>query len=230
MRRRIVRTAGKAIRPNIAAEAVVFDLFDTLVDWGDAQEAASRELAAQMGIEQHLFDERWRATSHLRYTGGLHAAFTALGADHETASGLVETRRRQIRAALVPRPGVVETLQHLRSRAIKLGLVSVSDGSVPIEWSLSQFAPLFDAAVFSCDVGFQKPDSRIYRHCLEQLDVEPEAAVFVGDGGSDELAGAERVGMRAVLICRAGEEPRWESARAWKGLRISSITEILGLV
>src|SRR5205814_7969757 len=59
MRCRIARAAVKAIRPNMDTEAVVFDLFDTLVDWRDVQAEASRELAAQMGIEQDAFDERW---------------------------------------------------------------------------------------------------------------------------------------------------------------------------
>jgi FMN phosphatase YigB (HAD superfamily) len=54
--------------------------------------------------------------------------------------------------------------------------------------------------------------------------------MFVGDGANDELAGAERVGMRAVLILRAGQdEPYWQEARGWQP-RITSIPEVLDLV
>jgi putative hydrolase of the HAD superfamily len=55
----------------------------------------------------------------------------------------------------------------------------------------------------------RKPDPRIYRLACEELGVEPEEAMFVGDGANDELAGAERVGMRSVLIHRDGEAPSW---------------------
>jgi HAD superfamily hydrolase (TIGR01509 family) len=183
-----------------------------------------------MGVDQRTFDERWRATSRRRYLGSLEDAFAALGADPETAAALVQTRCRQIRAALVPRDGVVETLRTLRRRRIKLGLISVCDGSVPVAWPDGPLAPLFDCVVFSCDVGLEKPDARIYRLCLEELDVEPRFALFIGDGGSDELEGAERVGMRPILICRNGQEPMWESAKRWRGQRIASIPEVLDFV
>ncbi|MDD5706359.1 MAG: HAD hydrolase-like protein [Kiritimatiellae bacterium] len=36
--------------------------------------------------------------------------------------------------------------------------------------------------------------------CLRQLDVSADQAVFVGDGGSSELAGARKVGLATVMI------------------------------
>ena len=50
---------------------------------------------------------------------------------------------------------------------------------------------------------------------------------FVGDGANDELAGAERVGMRAVLIHRDGDEPQWDEVRDWQGPRITTIPQVL---
>jgi putative hydrolase of the HAD superfamily len=76
--------------------------------------------------------------------------------------------------------------------------------------------------VFSNAVGLSKPDPRIYLHCCALLGVEPHDAVFVGDGANDELAGAERVGMRAVMI--------GDGAQGWSGARIATIPEILELI
>ncbi len=45
--------------------------------------------------------------------------------------------------------------------------------------------------------------------------------MFVGDGANDELAGAERVGMRAVQI---------GSFQPWEGERIATIPEVLDLL
>jgi putative hydrolase of the HAD superfamily len=54
--------------------------------------------------------------------------------------------------------------------------------------------------VFSCDVGMKKPDSEIYERSLFELGVRAAEALFVGDGGSDELLGAKRVGLTTVLM------------------------------
>ena len=94
-------------------------------------------------------------------------------------------------------------------------------------WPESEFAGLFDAEVFSSQVGLSKPDPRIYLHCGELLGVEPGEAVFVGDGANDELAGAQRVGMGAMLIHRPGDPPLWPEVRAWDGPRVTSIPEVL---
>jgi len=40
---------------------------------------------------------------------------------------------------------------------------------------------IFDLAVFSYEVGYAKPDARIYRYILEKLDVAPERTIFVDD-------------------------------------------------
>jgi putative hydrolase of the HAD superfamily len=97
-------------------------------------------------------------------------------------------------------------------------------------WPETPFAGLFDAEVFSSSCGLRKPDARIYRLALDELGVEPTDALFVGDGANDELAGAERVGMRAVLIRRPDAEPAWPEVRAWTGPRITAIPEVLELV
>ena len=44
---------------------------------------------------------------------------------------------------------------------------------------------------------------------------------------NDELAGALRVGMRALLIHRPGDPPLWPEVQAWDGPRVTSIPEVL---
>jgi putative hydrolase of the HAD superfamily len=46
-------------------------------------------------------------------------------------------------------------------------------------------------------VGCAKPGAAIYHQACHLLGVRPFGVVFVGDGGSDELAGATQVGMAA---------------------------------
>ena len=55
----------------------------------------------------------------------------------------------------------------------------------------------FDVVVVSAEVRRMKPDPRIYGLCLEQLDVEPQQALFVDDR-PENVAAAARLGMRTV--------------------------------
>jgi len=55
----------------------------------------------------------------------------------------------------------------------------------------------FDEIIVSGAERVAKPDPRIYRIALERLDCEPEEAVFVDDD-PDNVAGAEKVGIRAI--------------------------------
>ena len=46
--------------------------------------------------------------------------------------------------------------------------------------------------------GLIKPDTAIYELACDRLGVDVSAAVFVGDGGSDELRGADAAGLKAI--------------------------------
>jgi putative hydrolase of the HAD superfamily len=61
-------------------------------------------------------------------------------------------------------------------------------------------ARLFDEAIFSCNVGYAKPNPKIYQICLDALSTTADMAVFVGDGGSNELQGAQEMGLTSIMI------------------------------
>ena len=87
--------------------------------------------------------------------------------------------------------------------------------------------------MFSCSVGLKKPDPRIYQLAANRLEVEPESCLHIGDGGSNELTGASKVGMHPVLIRIPSEDSAdayridWEE---WHGLTISSLKDVLTLL
>jgi putative hydrolase of the HAD superfamily len=203
--------------------AVIFDLWETLIDWD--QEAAAAMVAAVVERAPE-FAERWPRSQN-RYTGPIRAALAEAGVPAAAIEEVCALRLEYVRGALVPRPGAVETLRRLRELGILVGLITVCSEDVEVLWPSTAFAGLFDAEVFSSSVGLAKPDPRIYLHCCELLAVEPAQAVFVGDGANDELAGAERVGMRPILIHRPGEVPYWDELVGFDGPRVTSIPEVL---
>jgi putative hydrolase of the HAD superfamily len=104
-------------------------------------------------------------------------------------------------------------LDSLRSRGLKTGLVANSWPDPPrlLHADVEAFglAEQLDVIVFSGEVGFRKPQPEIFLHALEQLGVEPENAMFVGDRLDTDVRGAARVGMATVqaLWFRADDTP-----------------------
>jgi len=211
----------------VRVKAVIFDLWETLIDWDrDANARLNVDIEAIAGGE---FLERWSG-SKAKYHGPIRAALAGAGVAEEHLDDVCELRREYLRKCLVPRRGAVDTLRRLRDDGLKIGLITVCSEDIETLWPESEFAGLFDAEVFSSSFGASKPDPRIYLACCEQLGVEPADAVFVGDGANDELAGARRVGMEAILIHRPGEDPLWPELREWDGPRVTSIPEVLEVV
>jgi putative hydrolase of the HAD superfamily len=206
---------------------VIFDLWETLIDWDE--EAARRMVGRIEQLVEPGFRERWYASPN-RYIKPVRDVLAEVGVSQDVMEDVCAIRLDYVRHCLVPRPGAVETLRELRERGYLVGLITVCSQDVETLWPESEFEGLFDAEVFSSRVGLSKPDPRIYLHCCESLGVEPHQAVFVGDGANDELAGARRVGMEAILIHRPGEDPPWAEVRGWDGPRVTSIPEVLDAV
>jgi putative hydrolase of the HAD superfamily len=209
--------------------AVLFDLFETLVDFDERRPSEFSASVAQLcGRDPEEFHSDWMDGRPARETGPMAPYLASLGVEEAAMQPFLELRRDWTRGILAaPRHGVVDTLAELRRRGIRTGLITVCSDDVVDVWNETPFAGLFDAEVFSCSCGLRKPDPRIYRLALDRLAVAPTEALFVGDGANDELAGAERVGMRAILIHRPGEEPALPDVRDWPGQRITAIPEVL---
>jgi putative hydrolase of the HAD superfamily len=207
----------------VRPKAVIFDLWETLIDWDRA--AAARMLREVDDLVGDGFAERWNSTNR-RYVAPIRTALAEADVPEELIEEICTIRLGYHRRALVPRPGAVVTLQLLREQGYRLGLITVCSEDIEVLWPETEFAGLFDAEIFSSRVGLSKPDPRIYLACSETLGVEPHEAVFVGDGANDELAGARRVGMDAILIHRAGEGPLW-GLDDWDGPRVTSIPGVL---
>jgi len=218
--------------------AVVFDLWQTLATWPDElSRGLRRRWSSRIGVSEERLEELWyeAETYRRRETGPIVSAVQALhealgaevGADIDE---IVGWRLDLTRQALVPDAGVVPTLAELKRRGIATGLISNCTEEVALVWHESPFAGLIDVVVLSATAGCMKPDPRIYQLACEQLGLEPNECLFVGDGANDELRGAQEVGMTPVLIGPAGREPRWDEVRNWPGLRITSIPQVLAVV
>lgn len=113
---------------------------------------------------------------------------------------ILEARRERMRAALQNiSDDLLDILRILKMWGVKIGLISNADRIDCRYWKESKLFSFFDDAVFSCEAGLLKPDRNIYELAMRRLEVSPDACLFVGDGGSDELYGAKSAGMRTVF-------------------------------
>jgi putative hydrolase of the HAD superfamily len=93
-----------------------------------------------------------------------------------------------------------ETLDRLRARGLRLGVVSNADGRVRALLEDLDLARRFDVIVDSRVVGVEKPHPRIFEIALEALGEAPARAVHVGDFPQVDVVGARRAGIRPVLL------------------------------
>jgi putative hydrolase of the HAD superfamily len=225
------------------AAAVVFDFYGTLTPGRQPadQAAARREQALALGVDPETFDAELTATLDARFrgTGGdiagtLRWVANRLGAtpSDDAVQRAAQSRLASERRFGTPRPDAADVLRTLRERGRRIGVVSDCSAELPAYFPSLPIAPFVDTAVFSFLTGHRKPAPQNFLACCAALDVEPQACVYVGDGGSDELAGARAVGMRAVHLAVPDDVAAVVYGRhvQWDGEVITSLAAVLDLV
>lgn len=208
---------------NRPARAVLFDFGGTLYDY-DTLVPGDREslhhLARLCGIDT---DE---ATVHAAYRKSIKQAFrtylkqpffhhrdmfrdAVTGAMRElggeaAAEHLEEYRRKQWelhRRDFRLREGVHETLTELRRRGLALGIVSnIDDDQLQHLGELAGLTRYFDWLLSSEEAGSCKPDGKIFQEALKRAGCIADEAFFVGDSLPQDIEGANRAGLRSVLL------------------------------
>ena len=189
--------------------AVLFDLFETLVSHFDPDwKPPLRTTAERLGIDQRVYDEHWPRLAKQWETGAIAeyepalASLCAAAGVRADPRVLAELKRDYLRITSVafvpPAPALVDMLRALRSRGLRLAIVSNATDLDAAPWPGHDLAPYFDTVVFSHQARLMKPDPRIYELACQRLGVAPGEALFVGDGGSDELRGASEAGIRPI--------------------------------
>lgn len=224
--------------------AVIFDLFGTLTPNFSTHEHEEvlRETATRLGIPPEPFFRLWLDTFPQRAVGSFRTRTANLThicrtlnmpVDEELLSGAADLFLEFERRHLIPRADAIETLSQIKGAGLKTGLISDCSYPLPEVWPDTPFAPLIDVSVFSCEVGVRKPDPRIYHLACSRLGVPPQQCLYVGDGGSQELTGASRVGMHAILlhsVWERHEDAVRYDADVWDGPSMSTLSELIGLL
>ena len=223
-------------------KAVIFDLFGTLADNFTITEynQVLEEMSEVLHVPAVKFSRMWKDSFYMR-TNGTHRTHqesiryicNELGvkvtdAQVEKASDI---RLEYTIRTLQPRKDAIPTINKIKAMGYKVALISDCSPETPAVWPRTPFNGVFEVTIFSCDAGVKKPDPRIYRMACDQLGVQPEDCLYVGDGSSFELTGALKMGMHPIQILDPGETVDThfvDREKDWKGPKIASLTEVPG--
>ena len=203
-------------------KAVTFDYWNTLVidgatglrdhrieAWSGVLEGAGfsterDRLGLAFEASWQKFQEAWQAGQQYRHIESVLDVLEELGYDvpPDVHDALVATYAIPEETDLRLTDGVAEALVALKSAGIRLGIIC--DVGMTPSTALRHFLErqgvldLFDHWSFSDDVGFYKPDRRIFEDALAGVGVGPEEAAHIGDLKRTDVAGALAMGMTAL--------------------------------
>jgi len=196
----------------VAVDAVIFDWGGTLTPWKTADgrawwRIAARLVAAELVDEAAAAlaaadDELWRRSRDDHRSGTLAEVFEAAGVTADDRAYAVHDEEWEWATFLDPDAPTV--LTGLRERGIRIGVLSNTS------WTRARHEQIFirdgvhhliDGAVYTCEIPWTKPHPDAFRAAMAAVGApDPGRCVFVGDRPFDDIFGARRVGMRAVLL------------------------------
>jgi putative hydrolase of the HAD superfamily len=197
----------------MAVQAVIFDWGGTLTPWHTvdhatvwrtvcalhfATELAERHAAAIRSAEREL----WLAAEREHRSATLDLVFERAGVDPTEA--FLASYFQAWEPHTFTDPDVPELLAYLGSRDVRVGVLS--NTMWPRSWHEEVFRRdgvlgLIDGAVYSSEIDWTKPHPGAFRAAMAAVGVsDPAGCVFVGDRPYDDVYGAKRAGMRAVLL------------------------------
>jgi putative hydrolase of the HAD superfamily len=226
---------------------VFFDVGMTLLTPARTEAEVFAEAAAKLGVSLDIEQVNRKVPRMYQFYERLYARDDSFWADDKRAIGIWHDMYEYLCALLdVPQswrgeiahavyqcylrpdswttfPDVLPALEQLRSRGLRLGLISNWDSSLRAVIEGMGLGFLFADIIASADVMLHKPDPAIFALALRRLAVSAENALHVGDHATADVAGARAAGITPVYLNRQGERLEGE-------LCIASLSELPGLV
>jgi putative hydrolase of the HAD superfamily len=208
----------------VRIDAVIFDWGGTLTPWHSIDVAElwsavcaphfpAREAAGIAAALLAAEDDLWRLARTEQRSATMHQVFEQAGLTASEA--FIGSYNRAWEPHTFTDPDVPELLGYLRDRTIKIGVLS--NTMWPRSWHEEVFRRdgvlgLIDGAVYTSEIAWTKPHPEAFRAAMAAVGVsDPASCVFVGDRPYDDVHGAQRAGMRAVLVPNS-DVPAFESA------------------
>lgn len=197
----------------LAAEAILFDIDGTLVDSVGAYLEVARFAAGPFGFEVTREQVCFALSTGNNFWRGL------IPQDRTDTDTIMKEMSLQagrewpriLREFGTLFPGVVQTLDELRRRGIRLGIVSGARPEVMELLRAEGVLDRFETVILGADVSRGKPDPEGIRKGLSLLDVQPGQALYIGDTPID-IQASHAAGVRAVSVLTGAADSAMLSA------------------
>ncbi len=204
-------------------KGLLFDFWGTLVDNG-IKPSPVRQAKEILKIEQPFQDYivRFEEAFMTQDFEDLYAAFENVcqefgkEPDKEVLDELVGMWNKSYLKAK-PYPETIEVLESLQDD-YKLGLISNTPSSIQRVLDKFDLEKYFDSLVMSYQTGMLKTNQEMFEIILNELGLSKDEVFMVGDSIATDIKGAERAGIKPILI------DRWDNRHYER--RISSLKEL----
>lgn len=201
------------MRDIAAVRGVVFDLDDTLIDWGATERTAMDAVCqAHIGVHptQHVHDlygevkrenfEAFLAHGTWSYVGDRLAQLLRRLEMPDDVAPLLETFAASVRATLRLLPGADGLLDAARQgRQIALLTNGPADVQRPKVDALG-LGPLVHHVAIAGETGLWKPDAGAFLAVMRRMGTRPEETLMVGDSLHFDIRPARALGMRTCWV------------------------------
>jgi len=202
----------------VPVRAVIFDWGGTLTPWHTVDlnsqwdayaelyapdPAAARELAGRIVAAEA---EAWRRSRTSGVSAHLAEVLAAAGVDtdHPGHPAALAAYEEFWEPHTFTDPDVTPLFTGLRERGIRVGVLSNTIWTRDFHervFARDGVLPLVDGSVYSSEIDHAKPHREAFRAAMAAVGVsDPARCVYVGDRPYEDVHGAQRVGMRAVLV------------------------------
>ena len=231
--------------------AIIFDMDDTILSNDETADKCWRQVCKDFNHRLEVgnaedfssmvldVDRRFWADPKLSVRGGrdllrarrdvLSLTFDLYGIEDEALLDEMAAAFQALKSATIELfPGAMDTLHFLRGRGVKLGLIT--NGNALGQRAKVEGAglePFFQSLLIEGEFGVGKPDARVFRHTLEQMQVAADQAWMVGDNLVNDVGGAQAVGIYGVWVDWQGSGLP-DDSRVTPDRTIGSITELVG--
>jgi len=217
---------GSVAAGSSVIQAVLFDLYGTLLVYGDMDKAWRswisdvRDGLVALGLdicesEVHSHCEGFFSRPVEPFPGlvpyecRMRSLAIRLGCE-PSVQWCKDMARRSMddwQAEIPLDPQALTLLQGLRDRGVRCGVLTNFDYPDHVRRLLASTGldEHLDAVVISGEVGLKKPDPQIFALALERIGCQAKDVLFVGDHPDQDIRGALQSGVRAMLVRRSGE-------------------------
>ncbi|WP_185969290.1 HAD family hydrolase [Aliiglaciecola sp. M165] len=187
----------------MSIEAIIFDLDDTLYDETLYLKSVLRVFASMQGLELKEFPDF--SAAQLRRGKGdiLLTLLDILGLHDKASHDVLFEIYQSATVSISVRQGVETLLTDLKSKGKKVGILTNGVTSVQKnKVACLNLATRVDSIQYarSCGIEFEKPHPRAFLRICEDLEVNPENAVMVGDNWENDILGALSVNMQTYYV------------------------------